>query len=264
MPTAAEKEAKAAQQAIARQSITQGQGRLTELGDAGSAFPARRLRASGDLSRYSIGSFLDDPTMKPKPTQPIEKIRQPVQPKPKPRPVVQPKPKPPVAVVPKPKVPAPVKAAPAVGAAIGVGLGVIGGKPKPTTSGRIVTPRGNSVRLVDGKKKAGTVKIKPKDKGNGTVTTPRGNKVRLVGGKKKAGTVQIKKTTPTTNGVVKSSRGTSVRLVGGKKAVGTVKKGKAPIVKKRPTTRKPVARKPVVTRRVSRSTAPISSYARAE
>jgi hypothetical protein len=60
MATAAEKEAKQAARDVAASSITQGQERLAAVGKAASAFPQRRLRASGDLSRYAIGGFLSD------------------------------------------------------------------------------------------------------------------------------------------------------------------------------------------------------------
>jgi hypothetical protein len=60
--TAAEKEAKQAARDANVAAITQGQRRLaTEQPKAAGAFPVRRLRSSGDLSRYAIGGFADDP-----------------------------------------------------------------------------------------------------------------------------------------------------------------------------------------------------------
>jgi len=62
VPTAAEKEAKQAARDVAVSSVTQGQRRLAaEQPKAAGAFPVRRLRSSGDLSRYAIGGFADDP-----------------------------------------------------------------------------------------------------------------------------------------------------------------------------------------------------------
>lgn len=62
MPTGAEKEAAQAARDAARSSIVQGQARLqSEQPRAAGAFPSRRLRSSGDLSRYAIGGFADDP-----------------------------------------------------------------------------------------------------------------------------------------------------------------------------------------------------------
>ena len=60
MASAEEKEAKQATRDVARASIVQGQQRLASVGKAGSAYPTRRLRSSGDLSRYAIGGFLSD------------------------------------------------------------------------------------------------------------------------------------------------------------------------------------------------------------
>lgn len=57
----AEKEYEDAQRQAERASVTTGQQRLkAEVAQAGSAFPVRRLRAAGDLSRYRIGGFNDD------------------------------------------------------------------------------------------------------------------------------------------------------------------------------------------------------------
>ena len=72
MATAEEKDAKQAVRDVARQSIVQGQQRLATVGQAGSAYPTRRLRSSGDLSRYAIGGFLSDslPPIKPPPVKP--------------------------------------------------------------------------------------------------------------------------------------------------------------------------------------------------
>ena len=62
MATAEEKQAKQDTRDAARQSITVGQSRLqSEVGQASSAFPQRRLRTAGDLTRYAIGGFLSDP-----------------------------------------------------------------------------------------------------------------------------------------------------------------------------------------------------------
>lgn len=62
MATADEKQAKQDALDASRASVTTGQERLqTEVGQAGAAFPARRLRSAGDLSRYAIGGFLSDP-----------------------------------------------------------------------------------------------------------------------------------------------------------------------------------------------------------
>jgi len=61
MATAEEKEARQAARDVAKSSVVQGQQRLgAEVAKAASAFPVRRLRTSGDLSRYAIGGFLDD------------------------------------------------------------------------------------------------------------------------------------------------------------------------------------------------------------
>ena len=61
MATAEEKEARQASRDAAKSSVVQGQQRLgAEVGKAAAAFPVRRLRTSGDLSRYAIGGFLDD------------------------------------------------------------------------------------------------------------------------------------------------------------------------------------------------------------
>ena len=62
MATGAEKEARQAARDAARASIVQGRARLAaEQPRAAGAFPVRRLRSAGDLSRYAIGGFLDDP-----------------------------------------------------------------------------------------------------------------------------------------------------------------------------------------------------------
>lgn len=62
MATAAEKQAKQDERDAARNAIGVGKARLqTEVGSAGRAFAGRQLRSAGDLSRYSIGGFLDDP-----------------------------------------------------------------------------------------------------------------------------------------------------------------------------------------------------------
>lgn len=62
MATAEEKQAKQDALDATRASVTVGQRRLqTEVGQAAAAFPARRLRSAGDLSRYAIGGFLSDP-----------------------------------------------------------------------------------------------------------------------------------------------------------------------------------------------------------
>lgn len=66
MATAQEKQAAQDARDAARQSITQGQQRqAAEIGRAAAAFPQRRLRTSGDLSRYAIGGFLSDPGATP-------------------------------------------------------------------------------------------------------------------------------------------------------------------------------------------------------
>ena len=60
--SAVAKEAKAASIAAERASVTVGVDRLRQsIPRAGAAFPARRLRSSGDLSRYAIGGFTNDP-----------------------------------------------------------------------------------------------------------------------------------------------------------------------------------------------------------
>ena len=62
MATAEEKESKQAVRDIARASIVQGKQRqAAEIPRAGGAYPARRLRSAGDLSRYAIGGFAGDP-----------------------------------------------------------------------------------------------------------------------------------------------------------------------------------------------------------
>lgn len=60
MATAEEKQVQQNVRDIARASIVQGQQRLATVGKAAAAFPARRLRSSGDMSRYAIGGFLSD------------------------------------------------------------------------------------------------------------------------------------------------------------------------------------------------------------
>jgi chemotaxis protein histidine kinase CheA len=79
MATAAEKQAKQDAKDAAAQSVTVGKSRLGEVNSAG-AFAGRRLRSAGDLSRYGIGGFLDDPNkLKPvTPTKPT--IKPPVKP----------------------------------------------------------------------------------------------------------------------------------------------------------------------------------------
>lgn len=68
MATADEKQAKQDARDAARQSVTVGQQRLaTEVNRAAAAFPQRRLRSAGDLSRYAIGGFLSDPNAAPPP-----------------------------------------------------------------------------------------------------------------------------------------------------------------------------------------------------
>jgi len=66
MATGAEKEAKAAAAEAAKQAVVQGRQRLAGLGESATAFPQRRLRSAGDMARYAIGGFMDDPT-KPRP-----------------------------------------------------------------------------------------------------------------------------------------------------------------------------------------------------
>lgn len=62
MATAEEKQAKQDALDAQRAAVKTGQQRLqTEVGQAAAAFPQRRLRSSGDLSRYAIGGFLSDP-----------------------------------------------------------------------------------------------------------------------------------------------------------------------------------------------------------
>lgn len=62
MATAAEKEYKQAVRDAARASVVQGsQRQAAEVPRAGAAYPVRRLRSAGDLSRYQIGGFADDP-----------------------------------------------------------------------------------------------------------------------------------------------------------------------------------------------------------
>jgi hypothetical protein len=78
MATAGEKEAKEAARDAARAAVVTGQSRLqTEVGNAAKAFSSRRLRSAGDMTRYRIGGFLDDPmgpnagastTPRPRPT----------------------------------------------------------------------------------------------------------------------------------------------------------------------------------------------------
>lgn len=83
MATAAEKQAKADARAAAAQSVVAGKNRLPEVNAAG-AFAGRRLRAAGDLSRYGIGGFLDDPNkakpVTPTPTAPPKPLKRPVKP----------------------------------------------------------------------------------------------------------------------------------------------------------------------------------------
>lgn len=62
MATAQEKEAKQAAVDASTAAVSVGKGRLkTEIGSAAKAFSGRPLRAAGDLSRYKVGGFLDDP-----------------------------------------------------------------------------------------------------------------------------------------------------------------------------------------------------------
>ena len=61
MATAEEKQAREDAKAAARQASVVGQQRLQTEVASTKAFQARRLRAAGDLSRYTIGGFLDDP-----------------------------------------------------------------------------------------------------------------------------------------------------------------------------------------------------------
>lgn len=72
MATAQEKEYKQAVRDVARSSIVQGAERqAAAIPRASTAFPQRRLRAAGDLSRYAIGGFTGDvtaPLPTPKPT----------------------------------------------------------------------------------------------------------------------------------------------------------------------------------------------------
>lgn len=77
MPTGAEKEAAQAARDVARSSIVAGRARLAaEQPRAAGAFPVRRLRSSGDLSRYAIGGFADDPLAPVGPAKPkIKPVR---------------------------------------------------------------------------------------------------------------------------------------------------------------------------------------------
>lgn len=103
MATAAEKEAKAQLKAVERAEFVAGRGRLASM-PRGEAFPQPRLRSAGDLSRYAIGAFADDPMARPVPAKPApvkpkakvaakKPVAKKVAPKPKPRATVKPKPK---------------------------------------------------------------------------------------------------------------------------------------------------------------------------
>ena len=82
MATAAEKEARQAARDVARSAIGVGQARLqAEQPRAAGAFPVRRLRSAGDLSRYAIGGFADDPLAPIPTTAPKAKTKQAAKPR---------------------------------------------------------------------------------------------------------------------------------------------------------------------------------------